>query len=92
MARRYFHLLRQYAIEDHPSSPSGLQILRRADRDPDRAGADRRGRAERLRQVELLEALRWAMGETSYKCMRGSAMEDVIFAGSQHGLPVTVPR
>jgi chromosome segregation protein len=32
----------------------------------------------------LLEALRWAMGETSYKSMRGSAMEDVIFAGSQH--------
>jgi chromosome segregation protein len=31
----------------------------------------------------LLEALRWAMGETSYKSMRGAAMEDVIFAGSQ---------
>ncbi len=31
----------------------------------------------------LLEALRWAMGETSYKSMRGTAMEDVIFAGSQ---------
>ncbi len=31
----------------------------------------------------LLEALRWAMGETSYKSMRGGAMEDVIFAGSQ---------
>lgn len=30
----------------------------------------------------LLEALRWAMGETSYKSMRGTAMEDVIFAGS----------
>lgn len=31
----------------------------------------------------LLEALRWAMGETSYKTMRASAMEDVIFAGTQ---------
>jgi chromosome segregation protein len=30
----------------------------------------------------LLEALRWVMGETSYKAMRGSAMEDVIFAGT----------
>jgi chromosome segregation protein len=31
----------------------------------------------------LLEALRWGMGETSYKSMRGGAMEDVIFAGSE---------
>ena len=30
----------------------------------------------------LLEALRWVMGETSYKSMRGAAMDDVIFAGS----------
>ncbi len=30
----------------------------------------------------LLEALRWVMGETSYKKMRASAMEDVIFSGT----------
>jgi len=30
----------------------------------------------------LVEALRWVMGETSYKNMRGSQMDDVIFAGS----------
>ncbi|MCI4664365.1 MAG: AAA family ATPase [Neomegalonema sp.] len=30
----------------------------------------------------LLEALRWVMGETSAKAVRGSGMEDVIFAGS----------
>jgi len=30
----------------------------------------------------LLEALRWVMGETSYKSMRGGAMDDVIFAGT----------
>lgn len=35
----------------------------------------------------LLEALRWAMGETSYKSMRGGTMEDVIFAGSQDRPP-----
>lgn len=31
----------------------------------------------------LLEALRWVMGETSYKAMRGSGMDDVIFSGTQ---------
>ncbi|MEO1328664.1 MAG: AAA family ATPase [Pseudomonadota bacterium] len=30
----------------------------------------------------LLEALRWVMGETSAKSMRGGAMDDVIFAGA----------
>src|SRR6476646_3997681 len=30
----------------------------------------------------LLEALRWVMGESSYKNMRGSGMDDVIFAGT----------
>jgi chromosome segregation protein len=30
----------------------------------------------------LLEALRWVMGENSFKNMRGSGMEDVIFSGT----------
>ncbi len=30
----------------------------------------------------LLEALRWVMGESSYKSMRASGMEDVIFSGT----------
>jgi chromosome segregation protein len=30
----------------------------------------------------LLEALRWVMGETSYKSMRAAAMDDVIFSGA----------
>ncbi len=30
----------------------------------------------------LLEALRWVMGESSYKNMRASGMDDVIFSGS----------
>src|ERR1041385_4884380 len=32
----------------------------------------------------LLEALRWVMGEASYKSMRGGAMDDVIFAGTNN--------
>ena len=30
----------------------------------------------------VVEALRWAMGETSAKAMRGGEMDDVIFAGT----------
>ncbi|MCB1490673.1 MAG: AAA family ATPase [Rhodobiaceae bacterium] len=30
----------------------------------------------------LVEALRWVMGESSYKNLRGSGMDDVIFSGS----------
>jgi len=30
----------------------------------------------------LVEALRWVMGESSYKAMRAAGMDDVIFAGS----------
>ncbi|WP_169833638.1 AAA family ATPase, partial [Methylobrevis pamukkalensis] len=32
----------------------------------------------------LVEALRWVMGENSYKNMRASGMDDVIFSGSTH--------
>jgi chromosome segregation protein len=32
----------------------------------------------------LLEALRWVMGETSHKSLRGAAMDDVIFSGTQN--------
>lgn len=35
----------------------------------------------------LLEAMRWVMGETSFKSMRGSAMDDVIFAGTDKRPP-----
>ncbi|HEX5958777.1 MAG TPA: AAA family ATPase, partial [Hyphomicrobiaceae bacterium] len=31
----------------------------------------------------LLEALRWVMGETSHSSMRAAAMDDVIFSGCQ---------
>ncbi|MBV8851069.1 MAG: AAA family ATPase, partial [Methylobacteriaceae bacterium] len=30
----------------------------------------------------ITDALRWVMGENSFKSMRGSAMDDVIFSGS----------
>src|SRR6185437_15474381 len=35
----------------------------------------------------LVEALRWVMGESSYKSMRASSMDDVIFSGSNSRPP-----
>ena len=35
----------------------------------------------------LLEGLRWVMGESSYKSMRASGMDDVIFNGSANRPP-----
>jgi len=32
----------------------------------------------------LMEAMRWVMGESSYKAMRASGMDDVIFSGSKN--------
>src|SRR3954462_11190673 len=32
----------------------------------------------------LVEALRWVMGESSYKSMRASNMDDVIFSGTNN--------
>ncbi|NJL58415.1 MAG: AAA family ATPase [Desulfobacteraceae bacterium] len=38
----------------------------------------------------ILDALRWAMGEQSVKQLRGKAMEDVIFAGTNGRPPVNI--
>ena len=40
----------------------------------------------------LLEALRWVMGENRPTAMRGGGMEDVIFAGTASRPPATSPR
>ena len=39
----------------------------------------------------LVEALKWVMGETSHKSMRAAAMDDVIFAGTT-GRPARAAR
>jgi chromosome segregation protein len=39
----------------------------------------------------LLEALRWVMGENRAKAMRGDGMDDVIFAGTDTRPPRNAP-
>ena len=36
----------------------------------------------------LVEAIRWVLGETSSRSLRGSKLEDVIFAGNEHRKPL----
>src|SRR5699024_5425724 len=36
----------------------------------------------------ITEAIRWVMGESSAKTLRGTNMKDVIFAGSQYRKPL----
>ena len=38
----------------------------------------------------IVEALRWCMGETSAKSMRGSGMEDIIFSGTSNRPPKNI--
>ena len=38
----------------------------------------------------IVEALKWCMGETSPKSMRGTGMEDVIFSGTSNRPPKNI--
>ncbi len=45
-------VVRGLKYETHAAPSARFQVVRRTDRFPDRAGSDRRGRSERLRQIE----------------------------------------
>ncbi len=68
-----------------------LQVLRRAHRFPDRAGLTGVVGPNGCGKSNLVEALRWVMGETSYKSMRAADMDDVIFSGN-NSRPRAQPR
>ena len=67
---------------DHTTEASWLQILCGADWYAFQPGLTGVVGPNGCGKSNLLEALRWVMGETSYKSMRASAMDDVIFAGT----------
>jgi hypothetical protein len=83
VATAAFMLARCSPHEIHAASRRRLQILRRTQAEfliePGLTGVVG---PNGCGKSNLVEALRWVMGENSYKNMRASGMDDVIFAGS----------
>ena len=72
----------ELAFEIHAAASPRLQVLRRADGIPIEPGLTGVVGPNGCGKSNLVEALRWVMGESSYKNMRASGMDDVIFPGS----------